>query len=123
MRISDWSSECALPIWDQSGDKLPELKVYGPPFIERMTELLISEDGVFGPDIEARTKHQLSIDTFEWPGGVAPRKRPNPEVHEVRSGQPVQGDGWKGTTRGGINGQPYHPRRGPSRGRGVWKEK
>src|SRR3546814_16903188 len=93
--------------WDQSGDKLPELKVYGPPFIERMTELLISEDGVFGPDIEARTKHQLSIDTFEWRGGVAPRKRPNPEVHELRSGQTVEGDGWKeigrasGRERGG----------------------
>src|SRR3546814_7493350 len=24
--------------WDQSGDKLPELKVYGPPFIERSDE-------------------------------------------------------------------------------------
>src|SRR3546814_8899004 len=93
--------------WDQSGDKLPELKVYGPPFIERMTELLISEDGVFGPDIEARTKHQLSIDTFEWRGGVAPRKRPNPEVHELRSGQTVEGDGWKVTTRSVIHVQPY----------------
>lgn len=93
--------------WDQSGDKLPELKVYGPPFIKRMTELLISEDGVFGPDIEARTKHQLSIDTFEWRGGVAPRKRPNPEVHELRSGQTVEGDGWKVTTRSVIHVQPY----------------
>src|SRR3546814_1861369 len=70
-----------------------------------MTELLISEDGVFGPDIEARTKHQLSIDTFEWRGGVAPRKRPNPEVHELRSGQTVEGDGWKVTTRSVIHVQ------------------
>src|SRR3546814_14422806 len=85
--------------WDQSGDKLPELKVYGPPFIERMTELLISEDGVFGPDIEARTKHQLSIATFEWRGGVAPRKRPNPEVQELRMRQTRQGYGWKAPAR------------------------
>ena len=50
--------------WDQSDGRLPELKVYGAPHTARMTELFIGEDGVFGPDLEARCNHQLSIDTL-----------------------------------------------------------
>lgn len=80
--------------WDQSSGDLPELKVYGPPFIARMTELLISEEGVFGPDIDARCNHQLSIDTFMWRGGVPPRPRPAPVVTELRSGGTVEENGW-----------------------------
>lgn len=94
--------------WDQTGPRgLPELKVFGPPFIERMTELYIGENGVFGPDIEARCKHQLSIDTYKWRGGVPPRPRPAPKVKELRSGDVVEGDGWKVTTRSVIHVQPY----------------
>jgi ribonuclease BN (tRNA processing enzyme) len=81
--------------WDQSDGTLPELKVYGPPHIKRFTELLISPDGVFGPDLDARINHQLSVDTFEWRGGVPPRPRPAPEITELRSGNVIQGDGWR----------------------------
>ena len=44
-----------LTRWDQGAGRIPELNVYGPPHIRRMTDLLISKDGVFGPDITART--------------------------------------------------------------------
>lgn len=80
--------------WDQSDGTLPELKVYGPPHTKRFTELLIGPDGIFGPDLDARINNQLSIDTFEWRGGVPPRPRPAPEITELRSGNVVEGDGW-----------------------------
>ena len=38
-----------LTHWDQGVGKLPELQVYGPPFTQRMTELLFSADGIWGP--------------------------------------------------------------------------
>ena len=93
--------------WDQSGGDVPELKVFGPPFIQRMTELLIGEDGVYGPDLDARINHQLSIDTFEWRGGTPPRPRPAPEITELRSGDVVEGDGWTLTTASVVHVQPY----------------
>ena len=96
-----------LTRWDQSGDKLPELKVYGPPHMARMTELLFGRDGAFGPDLEARIEHQGSIDVFEARGGVPPRKWPQPEVTELRSGSVVEGNGWKVTTAAVEHVQPY----------------
>ena len=96
-----------MPSWDQSDGHLPELKAYGPPFLARMTELLIGEDGVFGPDIEARCKHQLSVETYEWRGGVAPRTGPAPEIRELRSGDTIEENGWSVTTRSVIHVQPY----------------
>ena len=93
--------------WDQSDGRLPELKVYGPPHTARMTELYIGEDGVFGPDLEARCNHQLSIDTFEWRGGVIPRPKPIPDVTELRSNDTIHGDGWTLTVRSVIHVQPY----------------
>ncbi len=96
-----------LTRWDQGGGRVPELKVYGPPFLAHMTDLLIGEDGIFGPDIEARCKHQLSIDTFEWRGGVPPRRPPAPEITELRSGDIVSGEGWRVVTRSVVHVQPY----------------
>ena len=93
--------------WDQSDGSLPELKVYGPPHIQRMTDLIIGEDGIFGPDLKARTEHQLSIDVFESRGGTGRRALPSPEVSELRSGDVVEGDGWTVTTGSVVHVQPY----------------
>jgi ribonuclease BN (tRNA processing enzyme) len=96
-----------LQRWDMGADRVPDLKVYGPPPLKRMTEQLFAEDGVFGPDIEARIKHQGSIDVFEARGGVAPRKRPSPEVTEVRPGDVIEENGWKVTVGEASHVQPY----------------
>jgi ribonuclease Z len=93
--------------WDQSDGTLPELMVYGPPHIQRMTDLIIGENGIFGPDLKARTEHQLSIDVFETRGGIPPRALPAPAVTELRSGDTVEGDGWKVTARSVVHVQPY----------------
>jgi ribonuclease Z len=95
-----------LQRWDQGADKIPDLDVYGPPPIARMTELLFGEDGVYGPDIHARIRHQSSIDVFKARGGTPPRKRPAPRAKEMRPGDVVQGDGWKVTAGRAAHVQP-----------------
>ncbi len=96
-----------LTRWDQGGGHIPELQVYGPPFIEPMTELLIGEDGVYGPDLKARTEHPLSQVIHAARGGSLPRQRPQPVVTALRSGDEVQGEGWRLTTRSVRHVQPY----------------
>ena len=53
-----------LQRWDQGADRIPDLDVYGPPPLARMTALLFDADGVYGPDIRARIEHQSSIDVM-----------------------------------------------------------
>ena len=96
-----------LTRWDQGAGKIPELKVYGPPSTLRMTELLFGEEGVFGPDITARVKHQASLDIFRARGGVYPRERPAPAVTGLRSGSVVEGEGWSVTAASVVHVQPY----------------
>ncbi len=84
-----------LTRWDQGGERIPELQVYGPPPVRRMSDLLFNEDGVFGPDIRARTEHPLSISIYHARGGSGRRKRPSPQLHELASGDSVSGDGWQ----------------------------
>jgi ribonuclease BN (tRNA processing enzyme) len=96
-----------LQRWDQGADKIPDLEVYGPPPLARMTEQLFGADGVYGPDIRARIEHQSSIDVFEARGGKAPRKRPAPRVRELRPGDVVQGKDWKVTVGRATHVQPF----------------
>lgn len=96
-----------LQRWDQGAAKIPELEVYGPPPIARITEQLFGEDGVYGPDIRARIRHQSSIDTFAARGGKPPRPRPAPRVKEIHKGDAVAGKGWKITAGHAVHVQPY----------------
>lgn len=93
--------------WDQGAGEVPELEVIGPPFITRMTELLIGEGGVLGPDIEARTQHPLSQVIYEARGGELPRARPQPRVSVIRSGETFEGGDWRVTARSVRHVQPY----------------
>ena len=95
-----------LQRWDQGADRIPELKVYGPSPIARMTDLLFGPEGVYGPDIRARIEHQSSIDVFQARGGTPPRKRPMPLVKEVHAGDVVEADGWKVTVGRASHVQP-----------------
>ncbi len=96
-----------LTRWDQGAGRVPELKVFGPPPIRRMTEQLFGEDGVYADDIRARIEHQGSIDIFEARGGVPPRKRPAPEVTELEPGNIVNNGTWTLTVAEGWHVQPY----------------
>ena len=80
--------------WDQGVGRIPELQVYGPKGTQRMTDLLLGKEGVFGPDLAARTGHPGSHFVYEKRGGVLPRERPNPRVREVEDGSAAGGKGW-----------------------------
>ncbi len=96
-----------LQRWDMGAGRIPDLEVYGPTPIARMTDLLFGEEGVYGPDIRARIEHQSSIDVFEARGGTAPRMRPAPRVKEVHPGDVVEGGGWKVTVGQASHVQPH----------------
>src|SRR5688572_27611419 len=96
-----------LQRWDQGADKIPDLQVYGPTPIQRMTGQLFGEDGIYGPDIRARIEHQSSIDVFRARGGTVPRKRPAPRVREIHAGDVVEGNGWKVRVGRATHVQPY----------------
>ncbi len=96
-----------LQRWDVGAGLVPDLKVFGPPPIARMTEQLFGDGGVFDPDITARVKHQGSIDIYEARGGTAPRQRPALDVTEIHPGDVIEGDGWKVTVGEVSHVQPY----------------
>jgi ribonuclease BN (tRNA processing enzyme) len=96
-----------LQRWDQGADRIPDLQVFGPPPIARMTEQLFGPDGVYGPDIRARVEHRSSLDVFEARGGKAPRKRPAPRVTEIHAGSAINGNDWKITVGHAQHVQPY----------------
>jgi ribonuclease BN (tRNA processing enzyme) len=96
-----------LQRWDMGADRIPDLKVYGPTPIARMTELLFGEDGVYGPDIRARIEHESSLFVFKERGGKPPRRRPAPRVQEAHAGDVVEGAGWRITVGKASHVQPY----------------
>jgi len=93
--------------WDQSGGKLPPLQVFGPSPIARITDQLIGEDGIYGPDLEARTKHSASLDIYAARGGELPRLRPEPAIRELDDGDTLAFGGWRVTVGSGWHAQPY----------------
>ncbi len=96
-----------LQRWDQGAGRIPELQVYGPPPIARMTEALFGEGGVYAPDIRARVLHPSSLDVFMARGGTPPRRPPAPHVTEVRAGSVVNGPDWTVTVGQAAHVQPY----------------
>lgn len=96
-----------LQRWDQGGGKIPELEVFGPAPVGRMTDLLFGEDGVYGPDLAARTGHRSSLDVFAARGGSLPRRPPRPRVMEIRVGSVIEGNGWAVTAGHAEHVQPY----------------
>jgi ribonuclease Z len=95
-----------LQRWDMGADRIPDLDVYGPPPIARMTALLFGDDGVYGPDIRARVEHQSSLHVRAARGGRAPRRRPAPNVRELHAGDVVRGRDWTMTAGHAAHVQP-----------------
>jgi ribonuclease Z len=96
-----------LQRWDMGAGRIPELAVFGPPPIARMTEQLIGDGGVYDVDIRARTGHQSSLDVFTARGGSLPRRRPAPLVTEVHAGSVIPGNGWTITVGHAVHVQPF----------------
>jgi ribonuclease BN (tRNA processing enzyme) len=84
-----------LQRWDQAAGRLPELEVFGPQPLAQLTDKLFGEQGVFEPDLIARTENASSLFVFGQRGGTLPRLRPQPAVHELSPGDTVERPGWK----------------------------
>lgn len=96
-----------LQRWDIGAGKIADLRVYGPPPLNRMTESLFGMGGVYDDDVKARTQHRASLDVFEARGGQLPRRPPNPIVTEVRPGDSFEGKGWRATVGESSHMQPF----------------
>ena len=85
--------------WDQGAGQIPDLKVYAPAYMQRMTELLFGDQGVFHNDLDGRMNSVGSQRVYLNRGGTLPRKRPEPEVTALYDGQVIETDTWKVTVR------------------------
>ncbi|MEM7747534.1 MAG: MBL fold metallo-hydrolase [Pseudomonadota bacterium] len=97
----------ALQHWDHGAAHVPDLKVYGPSPTARLVDQLFGEEGVYGPDISARTQHEASLAVYGARGGELPRRRPQPQVREVAPGDVINGKGWQATVGQSVHFQPY----------------
>lgn len=92
-----------LQNWDFGAGRL---SVCGPSPIGRVTERLVGEDGIFGPDIRARVEHPASKAVYASRGGTGSRQRPAPSVREVGPGDVIDGKGWRVTVGAARHVQP-----------------
>jgi len=92
--------------WDQGAGRIPELNVYGPAHTARMTELIVGEQGIFGPDLAARTELPMSQAVYVARGGRLPRAKPRPVVRELASGDTVDCGGFTVQARSVLHAQP-----------------
>lgn len=83
-----------LTRWDQGAGRVPDLQVFGPPGIAAITQRIIGDDGVFGPDVVSRTRNQASLDVYRARGGEGERAPPRPVVRELGHDEVVHGPGW-----------------------------
>jgi ribonuclease BN (tRNA processing enzyme) len=93
--------------WDQSISREKQLKVYGPPPTERITNGLIGNDGVFSDDLKARMEHRLSQLTHVKRGGSLPRPGPSVYSEDVSLGKIVEQEKWSVTTALAKHFEPY----------------
>jgi ribonuclease BN (tRNA processing enzyme) len=75
--------------------------------MQRMTDLLFAENGVFHPDLDGRINSPGSQRVYQNRGGVLPRKRPSPNITPLYDTMVVESDNWKVTVREVVH-QPGH---------------
>jgi ribonuclease BN (tRNA processing enzyme) len=84
-----------LTRWDQGAGKTDELKIYGPPPTRRVIAGMLDRNGVFGPDLVARTEDESSLNVYAARGGDGARRWPSPSVQEIAPGDCVEGGRWR----------------------------
>lgn len=96
-----------LQHWDHGADKVPDLEIVGPSPLAATVDQLFAEDGVYGPDLRARTQHEASQAVYLARGGKLPRRRPRPGVRVVAAGDIVEGKSWRAVVGQAVHFQPY----------------
>lgn len=85
--------------WDQGAGQVPELKVYAPAYMQRMTDLLFGDEGVFHIDLNGRMNSHGSQRVYQNRGGVLPRNRPTPDITAIHDNMVIETNNWKLTVR------------------------
>ena len=94
--------------WDQSIGKENELRVYGPPLTETVTDRILNEEyGAFSHDWKARVNAPVSQRVYVNRGGTLPRRPPSVVVKDVEPGPVHQGRGWRVTAAPAEHVQPW----------------
>lgn len=96
-----------LARWDLAAGAAKKLQVYGPEGTVRITELLFGPDGVFGRDIDARTKWHGHLWAYQDIGGKLPRQPVEVEARELTPELTLEFDGFKITTALAVHAQPW----------------
>ncbi len=86
----------------------PDLHVYGPPPLGRMTsQILGAETGAFWDDVVARTQHPMSVAIYHRRGGTEARPTPATQINEFSAGVVGEGDGWRCIALEVDHAQPF----------------
>ena len=93
--------------WDQGAGQIPDLQVYAPEYMQRMSDLLFGEMGVYHNDLDGRMNSEGSQRVYLNRGGTLPRKRPEPQVTALYDGQVIEGNNWTVKVRKVFH-QPGH---------------
>jgi ribonuclease BN (tRNA processing enzyme) len=85
--------------WDQGAGQIPDLNVYGPAYMQRMSDLLFGEHGVYHNDLDGRMNSEGSKRVYHNRGGTLPRARPEPQITALFDGQVIETENWRVTVR------------------------
>ena len=83
------------------------IKIYGPAPIRQITEGYFGTNGVLSHDLRARTELPQSQEVWVARGGTLPRPWPAPEIHEIRAGDRIEGNGWRIDSATAPHAQPF----------------
>ena len=97
-----------LSRWNEGLGQIAELKVFGPKNTEIITERLFGRTGVYAFDIEARSKHKLSLTHYVNRGGKLPRRPPRVKASDVGPGKICCTANWEVSGALGQHVEPYH---------------
>jgi ribonuclease BN (tRNA processing enzyme) len=92
--------------WDHEREDVPQLKIYGPPPTEMITQRLIGPEGAFVDDWRARVEHPASQEVYAARGGQVPRPAPSYDIKEISKGSQISTEKCQITAGRAIHLQP-----------------
>lgn len=96
-----------LTRWDQAAGRGEQLHVLGPPPTSDFVEGIIGRNGLFAPDLEARTGYIGSLNVYQNRGGVLPREWPEVKTTDIKAGYVHRAESWTMRAFHAFHVQPY----------------
>jgi ribonuclease Z len=93
--------------WDQSTGSESQLRVWGPPPTNWITERFIGSGGVFFHDLKSRMEHPASRRVHVHRGGSLPRPQPVVDATDIGPEEVIENDHWQVTTARARHFEPW----------------